>query len=51
MMVPLDGSASMDLLEITADLLQFYVSFVAMRQLYKDLPSLWVQQNHSYSPI
>ena len=46
--VPQDGSASLDM-EITDGL--FHASFVAIRQLYKDLPSLSGHQNHSYSPI
>ena len=29
----------------------FHVLFGIMRQLYKALPSLWGQWNHSYSPI
>ena len=36
-------------MEITVDL--FHVSFGIMRQLFKDLPRLWSQQNHSNSPI
>ena len=36
-------------MEITDDL--FHVSFGIMRQVFKDLPSLWGHQNHPNSPI